>query len=84
MKIKVKKNVTFRDQDSGEKTYLKKGVHEVADKLGKWLCQVYALAIELVVGDVVAEVVEKPKKAPAKPKTKPKAKRGRPKKKVSK
>ena len=82
MKIKVKKNVTYKDQDSGEKVYLKKGLHDVADKLGKWLCQVYALAIEMVVGEQV--VAEKPKKAPAKPKTKPKAKRGRPKKKVSK
>jgi len=65
MKIKVNKDVALRNQDTGEKMILKKGVQDVNDKWGQWLCQVYALNVSKAdEGSVkVAEKakVEKPK-----------------------
>ncbi|MAE83548.1 MAG: hypothetical protein CMB80_12470 [Flammeovirgaceae bacterium] len=79
MKIKVNKPIAMRDQETGMKKILSKGLHDVADKLGKWLCQVYPLNCSyLGESDSPKAEVAKPKPKP-KPKAKPKAKAGRPK-----
>tara|TARA_R110000744_G_scaffold92927_6_gene179699 strand:- start:84 stop:353 length:270 start_codon:yes stop_codon:yes gene_type:complete len=85
MKIILKDDLVTRNAETGQKEVLKKGVLEIDEKRGMWLCQVYSLTCSVASAEAVpTPKVLKPKKVSGKPKQKPKAIKVKPNKKLSK